>query len=164
MQGEVNSHAWWMEQAEALRAMQRGEPAPALDTARLIEELDAMAVSEERRVESLARRIIEHLLMLQLSPAERPRRGWQAEVTEFRAQLEQALTATLERHLGAVLPAVEQLARRTAARKLRDYGEDAEAAAIARLPGVTLAQVIEDWFPAGPGVEAPDSSRIRSEP
>ena len=71
---ETDPHAWAMSQADALRGVARSHPRLGLDFPHLIEELDGMAGSDRRRVENLARQIVQHLLLLEYSPATEPRR------------------------------------------------------------------------------------------
>jgi hypothetical protein len=64
---------WAEQQASLLRARRFGE----LDLDNLIEEVEDLRRRERDAVESLVETIIEHLMKLALSPAQRPRGvGW----------------------------------------------------------------------------------------
>ena len=90
--------------------------------------------------------------MLEHSPATDPRRGWQAEVIDYRDQLDRALTGTLTNHLTARLDAVYDRALWTVRRKMAIYGEDAAAKTLPTARPYTLEQVLDpDWWPPAPG-------------
>ena len=96
---------------------------------------------------SWTRRIIEHLLLLEHSPAQDPRRGWTAEIVNFRGEIEDHLTPTLRRDLKRRLPLLYGRARNDLRKKLEPYGE---AHVAARFPGncpYTLDQVLGDFWP-----------------
>lgn len=146
---ETDAYAWSLGQAEALRAMVRGERGAGLDLPHLIEELDAMAGADRRAVESLAAQINEHLLLLQLMPmAGAARKHWQVDVVVFRDQLGARLTASLRQHLDASVDRVWRRARQALASKLAVMGEEEVAA---RLPGempYSVEQVLAmEWWP-----------------
>lgn len=145
---ETDPYAWSLDQADALRAMARGERRAGLDLPHLIEELDAMAGADRRAVESLVAQIIEHLLLLQLMPTADARRHWQVEVVAFRDQLGARLTASLRQHLDASVDRVWRRARQALASKLAVMGEEEVAA---RLPGempYSVEQVLAmEWWP-----------------
>jgi hypothetical protein len=137
---ETDRPAWAEQQAGALRALKPGAWPRGVDVGHLIEELEDLVASEKRQVVTLARRIMEHLLYLDHSPAQDPRAHWEDEIDEFRARLGDALTNTLRRHLEDHLDDAYARARQMAARKLARHGE-AEAAA--RLPA-TRPYSLED--------------------
>jgi hypothetical protein len=91
--------------------------------------------------------IIEHLLKLQHSPAQDPRRAWAESVIEHRTRLELDLTPRLRQILDGELPRVYGLTRRSTERKLRLYGEDAAADALPASCPFTLDQITGDWWP-----------------
>ena len=76
-------------------------------------------------------RLIEHLLLLEHSPAEAPRRGWIDEVANCRREIDLRLSASLRRDLARQLPALYDYARRYLRSRLEPYGE---AGIIADLP------------------------------
>jgi hypothetical protein len=56
-------------------------------------------------------RIIEHLLLLEHTPAAAPRRGWIDEIATFRREIDLRLSPTLRRDLGRQLPRLYDYAR-----------------------------------------------------
>jgi hypothetical protein len=86
---QTDYYRWLEEQATLLREGRLLD----LDAENLIEQFEELAVGERASVESHAATIIEHLLKLEHSPADRPRRGWRLTVRKSRARLKQRLTA-----------------------------------------------------------------------
>ena len=74
---------WAERQAALLRAGRFDE----LDLENLIEEVEDLSRRERKSVESYVETIVEHLLKVALSPAERPRRGWLVTIDKQRAKL-----------------------------------------------------------------------------
>src|SRR5918996_1107331 len=109
---------WAEHQAAMLRARQFDE----LDLENLIEEVEDLGRRERDMVESHLETILEHLLKLALSHADRPRRGWLVTVDRQRAKLARKLTTTLRNHLEAALPALYAGVRRPVARQLENDG------------------------------------------
>lgn len=143
---DEDPYAWSLQQADAMRALAAGRDAP-LDLPRLIEELDGMAAAEQRAVESLTARIIEHLLLLEHSSATAPRRGWRAEVVTFRQDLELRLTPALRQHLERILDKVYDRARSGLASKLAIYDETEVASRLPAQRPYTLDQINGRWLP-----------------
>jgi hypothetical protein len=141
--------------AERQAALLRGGRFDELDLDNLIEEVEDLSRRERESVESLVETIIEHLLKLTLSHAERPRRGWLVTVDKQRARLARKLTPTLRTHLESELPALYAGLRRPLSRQLDKDGVRPNA-----LPAVcpyTLDQLLEpDWYP--------DNAQGRREP
>jgi hypothetical protein len=103
---------------------------------------------ERLAVESLARLIMQHLLLTEHSPAIDQRDHWQDEIDEFRTQLGERLSKSLGNHLEGELDAVYGRARRLVARKMRAYRETADT--LPRERPYSLDQVVgDDWLPAG---------------
>lgn len=140
---ETDYHRWLEVQADLLREGRL----EAVDVLNLIEDLEELAVSERASVESHAETIVEHLLKLQYSPAERPRRGWRLTVSRHRGRLSKRLSATLRRHLEGSLGDVFKDARRAAAIAL-----EVDRVPPNRLPTecpYSLDQILDpDWLPA----------------
>ncbi len=136
-------YVWTEVQAELLR-QRRFE---ALDLDNLIEEVAGLGDTKKSAVLNDARVIIEHLLKLQHSPAQDPRRGCAESILEHRTRLEFELTPRLRQILDEELPRVYALTRRTTERKLRLYGEDAAAGALPAACPYTVDQIIGDWWP-----------------
>jgi Domain of unknown function DUF29 len=144
---EQDFFAWTRSQARELRRFARTRPNVALDVKHIAEEIADMGTERRDALRSWTARIIEHLLLLEHSPAKQPRRGWIDEVVNFRSEIERRLSGTLERDLKRRLPILYDEARRNLRRKLECYGE-AEIAA--RLPDrcpFTLDQVLGDYWP-----------------
>ena len=97
---ETDYHRWLEVKADLLREGRLED----IDAVNLIEEFDELAVGERASVESHTETVIEHLLKLQYSPAQRPRRGWRLTVRKSRARLKTRLSATLRTHLLQRLP------------------------------------------------------------
>jgi hypothetical protein len=119
----------------------------ALDLANLVEEVEGLGDAKKSAVLSSARIVMEHLLKLQHSPAQEPRRGWSESIIEHRARLEDELTPRLLQVLGDELPDVYARTRRASARKLRIYGEDAAADALPERCPYSVEQLLGDWWP-----------------
>jgi len=134
----------WTEAQAALLRERRFE---ALDLANLIEEVEGLGDAKKSAVLNNASVIIEHLLKLQHSPAQDPRRGWSESIIEHRGRLEIELTPRLRQILENELPRVYDLTRRTTERKLRLYGEDAAADALPANCPYTVEQITGDWWP-----------------
>ena len=140
---EEDFYVWALEQARLLQGRQYG----SLDLDNLIEEIQGLADTKKSAVLSSARVVIEHLLKLQHSPAQDPRKVWAESVIEHRARIEDELTPRLRQTLADELPEVYARARRVAERKLRLYGEDAAADGLPASCPYSLDQVIGDWWP-----------------
>jgi len=134
----------WTEAQAALLRERRFE---ALDLANLIEEVEGLGDAKKSAVLNNASVIIEHLLKLQHSPAQDPRRGWSESIIEHRGRLEIELTPRLRQILENELPRVYDLTRRTTERKLRLYGEDTAADALPAACPYTVEQITGDWWP-----------------
>jgi Domain of unknown function DUF29 len=136
-------YVWTEVQAELLRQRRFEE----LDLDNLIEEVEGLGDTKKSAVLNDARVIIEHLLKLQHSPAQDPRRGWAESILEHRTRLELELTPRLRQILDEELPRVYALTRRTTERKLRLYGEDAAAGALPAACPYSVDQITGDWWP-----------------
>jgi Domain of unknown function DUF29 len=134
---------WAERQAALLRAGRFDE----LDLENLIEEVEDLSRRERKSVESYLETIVEHLLKVALSPAERPRPGWLVTIDKQRVKLARELTPTLRNHLESELPAIYDGLRRPVARELAKDRVPPDA-----LPAVspyTLEQILDpDWYPA----------------
>jgi hypothetical protein len=140
-------HAWAGEQAAALRALALERPNLPIDLEHLIEEVEGLGSEERFRVESLARLVMQHLLLVEHSPAVDQRAHRLDEIDEFRAQIRRRLSRSLRHHLESELDDIYAEARRTTARKMGRHGEPADALPAERPYG--LEQVVGDWVPAG---------------
>jgi hypothetical protein len=133
---------WAERQAALLRAGRFDE----LDLENLIEEVEDLSRRERKSVESYLETILEHLLTVTLSPAERPRRGWLVTIDKQRLKLARELTPTLRKHLETELPALYAGLRRPVARELAKDRVPPDALAAAR--PYRLEQILDpDWYP-----------------
>jgi Domain of unknown function DUF29 len=135
---ETDHYRWLEEQAELLREGRLED----IDALSLISEFEELAVGERASAQSHAETIVEHLLKLQYSPADRPRRGWRLTVTRQRGRL-----STSDHLLAASLADVFRDARRAAV-----IGLEVDRVPADRLTGecpYTLEQILDpDWLPA----------------
>jgi hypothetical protein len=146
---EEDFYAWTRGQAQALRRLAASRPNLALDFPHLIEEVADLGNSQRDAARSQLRRIIEHCLKLEYSPAQEPRAGWQETIVGARIELEDRLSATLRRGLQRRLARLYDQARRSAEASLRVHGEAAAAGALPAECPYRLADLLRhDWHPA----------------
>ena len=74
---ETDYCAWTRQQAADLRKLAKRRTNTPIDAAHLAEEVEDLGRSERDAVRSQVRRIIEHLLKLEFSPAAEPRAEWE---------------------------------------------------------------------------------------
>ena len=144
---EHDFFAWTQLQARELRRFARTRPNLPLALAHLAEEVADLGKEHRNALRSWTVRIIEHLLLLEHSPAEAPRRGWIDEIVGFRDEIEARLTPTLRRDLARQLPQLYARAQRRLARKLELYGEADDVPPLPERSPYTLEQVLGDWWP-----------------
>jgi len=145
---DVDFYAWAEHQAATLRRLQATRQNLPLDFEHLIEEVENLARSELRAARSQLRRLLRHLLKLEHSPAESPRRQWLNSIDDARAELDDTLSATIRSKLEGDLAACYAKARKTACRDLLDNGEPDAAAAIPASSRYTLDQLLDkSWYP-----------------
>ncbi|MGH6897275.1 MAG: DUF29 domain-containing protein [Geminicoccaceae bacterium] len=145
---EDDFYAWTRDQAKALRRLAATRPNVELDFEHLIEEVADLGVSQRDAVRSQVRRIIEHCLKLEYSPARGPRVGWYEAIIHARTEIEDKITPTIRRGLPRRLPRLWQQARRDTATALRLHGEHAAAAALPAGCPYRLADLLRhDWYP-----------------
>jgi Domain of unknown function DUF29 len=145
---EEDFFAWTRSQAKELRRFARSRPNLPLDLEHIAEEIADLGTNRRDSLRSWTRRIMEHLLLLEHSPAQEPRRVWIEEVLNFRSEIDDRLSATLRRDLRRQLARLYDRARRDVQKRLELYGE---ADASARLPDrcpYTLEQVLGDFWPS----------------
>ncbi len=147
--------AWTEQQAEALRSAGRGNTNQPLDWENLAEEVESLGASERRELHSQVQRIIRHLLKLEHSPADGPRRGWVESIGDARSAIELVLetSPSLRNEIAAVIEAELPRGARDAIRDLQTYGEvESGTADLIGAARYTQAQILEDWLP-------PDATR-----
>jgi hypothetical protein len=144
---EADFYAWTRQQATELRRFAKSRPNLPLDLEHIAEEIQDLGKSERDTVYSLAQRIIEHLLLIEHSPAADQRLHWADEIDGFRDHIHRKLSPTIRRHLKRDFRAVYASGRRLVERKMRRYGEDRAAAALPANCPYTVDQVLNDWLP-----------------
>jgi hypothetical protein len=97
-------YAWTQLQAKELRRFARTRPNVPIDLPHVAEEIADLGKSQRDSLRSWARRILEHLLLLEHPSANEPRRGWTAEIVNLRSEIEDRLTPSLQRDLRRRLP------------------------------------------------------------
>jgi len=142
--------AWTQYQAEVLRSM----PAPdnRFDRENVAEEIETVGRNERDAVRSEVRRILEHFLKLEHSPAIDPRSDWMVSIANARAELEEKLSAALRQDVEAALPRLYERAKSVARAGLIKYGESNAAVKFPAACPYTLDQILaDDWYPELPG-------------
>jgi hypothetical protein len=140
-------YAWTQHQAAVLREMPVTDN--RFDREHVAEEIEDLGKSERDVVRSQMRRIIEHFLKLQYSPAQEPRYGWMGSIVDARIEIGDKITRTIRHEVEAELARLYRQAKKQAELGLRQYGEQS---VIDRLPTdcpYTFDQLLEeDWYPA----------------
>src|SRR5229473_8046235 len=113
-------YAWTQYQAEVLRSMRTRDN--RFDRENVAEEIEAVGRNERDAVRSEVRRILEHFLKLEHSPAIEPRSDWMVSIANARAELEEKLSASLRRDVEAELPRIYGRATSVARAGLVKYG------------------------------------------
>ncbi len=144
---EEDFFAWTQTQARQIRRFARTRPNLPLDLAHIAEEIADLGKEQRNALRSWTVRILEHLLLLEHSPAEAPRRGWIDEIGNFRREIDLRLSATLRRDLARQLPHLYDYARRHLRSRLERYDETGTAAHLPERCPYTLDQVIGDFWP-----------------
>jgi len=144
---EDDFFAWTQIQARELRRLARTRPNLPLDIAHIAEEIADLGRNQRDSLRSWARRVIEHLLLLEHSPAREPRRGWTAEVVNLRSEIQDRLTPRLHRDLRRRLPYLYDRACRDLRLKLEPYGEAQVADRFPDECPYTLDQVLGNFWP-----------------
>jgi hypothetical protein len=151
---EADFYAWTQAQAKELRRFARTRPNLPLDLAHLAEEIQDLGKSEYEAAFSLVQRILEHLLLIEHSPATEQRLHWADEIDEFRDQLERKLSPTIRRRLKRESAEAFARARRRVQRKMERHGEARAAAALPPDSPYTLEQLLGDWLPGEDAISA----------
>jgi hypothetical protein len=149
---------WSREQAEALRAAAQGVTNQSIDWDNVAEEIEGLGRSDKRELSSQIRRIIEHLLKLELSLATDPRAGRIASITDARNQVDVVIddSPSLRNQVGNAIAAELKRASRKVVLELEQHGE-LDPATLARIRAATYTaeQVLGDWFPPDPEPDPP---------
>jgi Domain of unknown function DUF29 len=145
---QTDYYAWTKQQAAELRAMAAARVDSKLDLENLAEEVESLGRSDLNTVRSQVRRIIEHLLKLEYSPASEPRIDWRDSVAQARDEIEDHITASMFPDVAADLDKLFGRARRNAASGLVRHGEREAARALPTDCPYSFAQIItQDWYP-----------------
>jgi Domain of unknown function DUF29 len=127
---ETDFYAWTRDQAKELRRLARTRPNAPLDLARIAEEIRDLGKSEYETAFSLTQRIVEHLLLIEHSPATDQRLHWCDEIDDFRDAIDRRLSPTIRRRLKRELDTAFARAVRRVRRKMERYGEIQAAATL----------------------------------
>jgi hypothetical protein len=149
---------WSKEQAEALRAIARGATNQPIDWENVAEEIESLGVSQKSALRSQMRRIVLHLLKLEFSSAQEPRRGWFESVSDARGEIEDLfeMSPSLKADVEGCLAMAHRQGSRKAIFELDKHGERDRAAIDGiRAKIYTADQILGDWFPPDP----PEPSR-----
>ena len=92
-------YAWTRDQAAALRALAEQRWNGPLDLLHLAEEVEDLGSEQQWAVESQLERVIEHLLKLEHSPSQGPRRQWMISVNDARGEIGRRMTPTIRREV-----------------------------------------------------------------
>jgi Domain of unknown function DUF29 len=144
---ESDFYAWTQTQAKELRRLARTRPNLPLDLAHIAEEIRDLGKSEYEAAFSLTQRILEHLLLIEHSPATDQRLHWSDEIDTFRDQIDRKLSPTIRRQLKREFAEAFARARRRVQRKMERHGETQAAAALPADCPYTVEQVLGDWLP-----------------
>jgi hypothetical protein len=145
---EADFFAWTQQQSKELRRFARTRPNLPLDLPHLAEEIADLGKEQRNALRSWTIRIIEHLLLLEHSPAAAPRRGWIDEIANFRREIDLRLSPTLRPDLSRQLPRLDDDARRHLQSRLEPYGEAETARQLPERWPYTLDQVVGDFWPS----------------
>jgi hypothetical protein len=142
---ETDYNLWVLETVEQLRC----RDVEALDWENLIEEVEALSRRDKKKLKSLLRLLVEHLLKLTYWENEiKNNRGhWEAEIINFRKLIQDELTdsPSLKRYLQEVWQECYQDGREMAAKR-----SSLPLSVIPETPITTLEQALEEtWFPPG---------------
>jgi hypothetical protein len=143
-------YAWSRQQAAELRRLRVERVNTRLDLDNLAEEVESLGRSDLRRVKSQLRRIMEHLLKLQHSPAGEPRNGWLASVLDARQDIDDYLTPAMRPEIEADLARDYGKARAAAVLALKRRGERQAAERLPEHLPYTLDELLDpSWSPPG---------------
>ncbi len=147
--------AWSEQQAEALRSAARGGSNHKLDWENLAEEIGDLGKKDRRELRSQVRRIVEHLVKLEHSPAVEPRAGWRDPIRNARAAIQDVIddSPSLRSEMREIIDEEGKRGVHAAIAALADFGELTEqlrAKSNRELLRYADEQVLGDWFPPEP--------------
>jgi hypothetical protein len=152
---ESDFYAWTQAQAKELRRLAHTRPNLPLDLKHIAEEIRDLGKSEYEVAFSLTQRILEHLLLIEHSPATDQRLHWSDEIDTFRDQIDRKLSPTIRRQLKREFAEAFARARRRVQRKMERHGERQAAAALPADCPYTVEQVLGDWLPGDAPLNPP---------
>ena len=135
-------YSWTQEQADLLRR----RAANQIDWDALAEEVEDLGRSQRHALESALVLVIEHLLKLDLSPAEEPRAGWRRSVAVHRDRAKRQLRDSPGLRGQIDMADLHRTGREVAAKALLAHREDEAAANLPHEPPYTLDRLLEDGF------------------
>jgi hypothetical protein len=156
---EEDTVAWAENQAAALRAVAHGGSNQELDWENLAEEIEDLAKSQRRSLRGHIRNIIEHLIKLEHSPADRPHRNWRVSIINSRIKADDRLaeSPSLRPQLEDMIKEETGRGAKLAVAALQDRSElsvSLERALRTKsyldLFSYTPEQILGDWFPPEP--------------
>jgi hypothetical protein len=145
--------AWAEHQATALRNAARTNSNQELDWENLAEEIGDLAKIYRSSLKSHLRRVVQHLIKLQHSPAVDPRHGWRQTILLARLEIRDLLeeSPSLKREVEPLLKNLTAGAIDLAIADLEAYDEiNPLMSRIIRRKSFTPDQVLGDWFPPDP--------------
>ena len=142
-------YAWTRQQAAALRRLADERWNGPLDLVHLSEEIADLGEERRNAVRSHLRRIIEHCLKLEHSPAVEPHADWKGSIVNARSEIGDRLTTTIRNDMERELPALYAQALRAARLALSERGESEAAETLPENGPYVLAQLLaDDWYSA----------------
>ena len=141
---EQDFYAWTQAQARELRRLNATRPNLPLDLPHLAEEIADLGKEQRNSLRSWTVRMHPASPPAPMLPGPDPRRGWIAEIVDFRDEIARRLTRTLRRDLQRQLPALYDDAVRGLRRKLEAYGEHEAAARLPDTCPYRLDEVLDE--------------------
>ncbi|MGY0710911.1 DUF29 domain-containing protein [Azospirillum argentinense] len=139
-------YAWTQEQARLLREAARERLDTPIDWEHVAGEIEDMGRSDAKALGSALKRVIEHLLKLEHSPAPDPRLGWRESVVNHRIAAWDEIDASPSLRRKIDLARAHRDARRLAVLGLARDGMSEDA--VPQDCPYTLEQVLDhDWWP-----------------
>ena len=102
---------------------------------------------QRNNMRTWTQRIMEHLLLLEHSPATDPRPHWTGEIVDFRTDIERRLSNALRRDLRRQLSKLYEGGRRAVTLMMEAHVEKAAAEQLPASCSYELEQVLGDWWP-----------------
>lgn len=119
-------YLWSREQSAALRSAAGAKSNLPIDWENVAEEIESLGRSERSSLRSQIRRVLEHLMKLEASPAQDPRRGWIDSIIEAQTSIEDTLrdSPSLRREVSGIIQDEIPRARRIGRERMKLYGEE----------------------------------------